>query len=291
MFVRRLRAGWPAGAVIAGLLLAACGGTQPAASPPAKPSFSPDSYMAKIQARGKLVAGVRQDVRSFGYLNPTTNQYEGFDIDVVRQVTKGIFGSQDAIEFRPVTSANRIPLLKEGAVDIVAATMTITDARKLEIDFSDVYYLAGQKVLVKKDSSIRSIKDTGGKKVCAAKGSTSERNIAKESPTAQLVLLDSYQDCLAAIQSGRTDAISTDDAILASLATQDNTLKVVGDAFSSEPYGLGIARGHPEFVDFVNKVIADMKKDGRWKQLAGKWLGDYGKTLEPPGPTPPPAKS
>jgi ABC-type amino acid transport substrate-binding protein len=274
---------WPGLAAIVAVLLAACGGNQPATnSPAAKPSFAAGSYMATIQARGKLIAGVRQDVKSFGYLNPTNNKYEGFDVDMVRQVAKAIFGNADAIEFRQVTSQSRIPLLQEGAVDIVAATMTITTARKQQIDFSDVYYLAGQKILVKKDSNIKSIKDTGGKRVCATKGSTSEKNIATQSPTAILVQLDSYQDCLAAIQSGRTDVISTDDAILASLATQDSSLKVVGDAFSSEPYGLGITKGHAEYVTFVNKTIADIKKDGRWKQFVSKWLGDYGKTLEPP---------
>ncbi len=274
---------WPI-AILAALVLAACGSSQPASSPSAKPSFAADSFMAKIQTRGKLIAGARQDVRSFGFLNPTTNQYEGFDVEMLREVAKGIFGTPDSIEFRQVTSATRIPLVQEGAVDIVASTMTITDGRKQQIDFSDVYYQAAQKVLVKKGSPIRSIKDTGGKKVCAAKGSTSEKNIRAQSPTAEPVLLDSYQDCLAAIQSGRTDAISTDDAILGSLVKQDATLQVVGPPFSSEPYGLGIQRGHPEFVRFVNQVIADVKRSGRWKQLASKWLGDYGKSLEPPGP-------
>ncbi len=277
---------WPGLAVMAAVVLAACGGNQPAtSSPSAKASFAAGSYMATIQARGKLIAGVRQDVKSFGYLNPTNNKYEGFDVDLVRQVAQAIFGSPDAIEYRQVTSSSRIPLLKDGAVDLVAATMTITAARKQEIDFSDVYYLAGQKVLVKKGSPIQSIKDTGGKKVCASKGTTSERNITKESPTATVVQVDSWQDCLLAIQTGRADAVSTDDAILASLATQDPSLTVVGPAFSSEPYGLGIAKGHPEFVEFVNKVIADVKKDGRWKQFANRWLGEYGKTVEPPGPT------
>ncbi len=183
-----------------------------------------------------------------------------------------------------MTSASRIPLLKEGAIDIVAATMTITEARRQEIDFSDVYYLAGQKVLVKKDSPVASIKDTGGKNVCAAKGSTSEKNVTKANPQAKVLQLDSYQDCLQALQSGRADAVSTDDAILASLATQDPNTKVVGEAFSSEPYGLGIQKGHPEFVAFVNTVIAGIKKSGRWKQMAAKWLGDYGATLQPPAP-------
>ncbi len=276
-----------AAALAAALLLAACGETKPASTATTKPSFAAGSTMAKIQERGKLIAGAREDVRSFGFLNPTTNRMEGFDVDMLRELAKAIFGDPEKIDFKKVTSATRIPLVKEGAVDIVASTMTITDARKQEIDFSDVYYLAAQKVLVKKGSPITSIRDTGGKRVCAAKGSTSAVNIKAKSPTAEAVLLDNYQECLAAIQSGRVDAISTDDAILGSLVKQDATLQVVGPPFSSEPYGLGMQKGHPEFVTFVNKVIADVKRSGRWKQLAQQWLGDYGKTLEPPGPETP----
>jgi ABC-type amino acid transport substrate-binding protein len=285
----------PAAALAAALLALACGGTSgtPAGSPAAstpKPSFAADSYMAKIVTKGKLTAGVRQDVKSFGYLNPVTNTYEGFDVDMVRFVAKALFGDDSKVEFKPVTSATRIPLVKEGAVDIVASTMTITDARKQEIDFSDVYFLAGQKVLVKKGSPIKTIQDTAGKNVCAAKGSTSEVNITKAQPAAKVVALDSYQDCLTALQSGRVDAISTDDAILGSLVNQDPSTQVVGPAFSSEPYGLGIQKGHAEYVSFVNQVIADAKKDGRWKASAKKWLGDYGASLEPPPPGTPAPK-
>jgi ABC-type amino acid transport substrate-binding protein len=274
-------------ALVAALLLAACGETKPASTATTKPSFAADSYMAKIQDRGKLIAGAREDVRSFGFVNPTNGRYEGFDVDMLREVAKAIFGDAEKIEFKKVTSATRIPQVQAGAVDIVASTMTITDGRKKEIDFSDVYYLAQQKVLVKSGSPITSIRDTGGKRVCAAKGSTSAVNIKAKSPTAEAVLLDNYQECLAAIQSNRVDAISTDDAILGSLVKQDPTLKVVGPAFSDEPYGLGIQKGHPEFVTFVNSVIAKVKSNGRWKELATLWLGDYGKSLQPPGPATP----
>ena len=285
-----LTARWPAAALAAAFIAIACGGTSPASpasTPTPRPSFAADTFMAKIQAKGKLTAGVRQDVKSFGYLNPVTNQYEGFDVDMVKSVAKGLFADDSKIEFKPVTSATRIPLVKEGSVDIVASTMTITDARKQEIDFSDVYFLAGQKVLVKKGSPIKAIQDTAGKNVCAAKGSTSEVNITKAQPQARVVALDNYQECLTALQSGRVDAISTDDAILGSLSSQDPNTQVVGPAFTSEPYGLGIQKGHTEYVQFVNKVIADIKKDGRWKASAKKWLGDYGASLDPPAPTTP----
>ncbi len=266
---------------------AAPSGLASATARPAGTSFPATSYMAKIVQRGKLIAGVKQDVLLFGYLNPRTNQIEGFDIDVVKEIAKALFNgdaSASRVEFKPVTSAQRIPALQEGSVDIVAATMTITDERKQQIDFSDVYYSAGQRLLVKKDSTATKIQDLdkADKTICAAKGSTSEQNITKFAPTAQKLLFDGYAECLTALQQGRTDAISTDDVILAGLAEQDPNTKLVGDKFTDEPYGLGIAKTSTGFTEFVNGVVRQMKTNGRWKAIYQQWLGKFGPVPEPP---------
>jgi polar amino acid transport system substrate-binding protein len=243
------------------------------------------TFMKEIQDRGRLLAGVRTDAPLFGYLNPRSNMIEGFDVDVVREIARAIFGSTDNVELKEVTSAARIPSLKEGIVDVVAATMTINKARLDEIDFSDVYYEAGQQVMVPKNSPIKSIQDTAGKRVCAAKGSTSEQNITKYQPQAIVVQADKYTDCLLAVQQGRADAESTDDTILAGLVEQDPNMQIVGDKFTQEPYGLGIAKGKPEFVQFVNGVMTQLKQRGRWKEIHQQWLGKYIPTPEPPSRT------
>jgi len=241
------------------------------------------SYMRTIQERGKLVAGVRQDVPLIGFLNPRTNQIEGFDVDFVKAIARAIFGDETKIELRPVTAAARIPSLQDGSVDLVAAAMTITAERKTQIDFSAVYYVAGQRVLVRADSPYMSIQDLGGKRICAAKGSTAEANIPRVQPTAEVVQADAYNECMLSLQQGRIDAISTDDVVLAGLASADPTTKLVGPKFSTEPYGLGITRGHPEFVGFVNGVIDQMKSDGRWKAAYDNWFGRFaGPAPEPP---------
>jgi ABC-type amino acid transport substrate-binding protein len=268
-------------------LLAACGRAGgPATSVPQYPA---NTYMYKIVQRGKLVAGVKQDQPLFGYLNPRTNQIEGFDVDVVKEIAKALFNLKTdplpgRLELQPVTSAQRIPLLNEGRVDIVAATMTITEERKQQIDFSDVYYLAGQKVLVKKDSPVTGIKDLDkpDKTICSAQGSTSERNLDRFAPNAQKVLFAGYAECVTALKQGRADAVSTDDIILMGFADQDPDLKVVGDRFTDEPYGLGIAKTSTGFLEFVNAELRKMKQDGRWKQIYQKWLGKFGPVPEPP---------
>jgi ABC-type amino acid transport substrate-binding protein len=269
--------------------LAACGQSGDATTPaaiPAIPAYAAGSYLAKIVQRGKLVAGVKQDQPLFGYLNPGTNKLEGFDVDIVKEIAKAIFNdpSESRLELKPVTSASRIPSLQEGGIDIIAATMTITEQRREQIDFSAVYYLAGQSLLVKKDSPVLKIQDLdkSDKTVCSATGSTSEQNITRFAPNAQKVLFAGYADCVTALQQGRADATSTDDIILAGFAAQDPSLKLVGGRFTDEPYGLGINKSSTGFLDFVNEVLRTIKSNGRWRAIYTQWLGAVGPAPDPP---------
>lgn len=272
---------------------AACGQSGGSAAPVGLPTgtasvaFAPGSYMARIVQRGKLVAGVKQDQPLFGYLSPRSNQLEGFDVDMVKELAKALFNgdaSPARLELKPVTSAQRIPLLQEGGVDIIAATMTITDARKEQIDFSDVYYMAGQTLLVKRESTATSIQDLdrAERTICSAAGSTSEQNITKFAPTVQKVLFPGYAECVTALQQGRVDAVSTDDVILAGFADQDPGLKLVGGKFTDEPYGLGIAKTSTGLTEFTNGVLRTMKTNGRWKAIYQQWLGKFGPVPDPP---------
>jgi polar amino acid transport system substrate-binding protein len=239
--------------------------------------------MAKIRARGFLIAGVDQSTYHFGYLNPLSGKIEGFDIDMVRAVAKAIFGSPDKIEFRAISDAQRIPDIQSGAVDIVAHTMTINCELLAQVDFSTVYYAAGQRVLVQSGSAARSIADLGRKKVCATTGSTSLANIAAAPSHPVPVAVPYWTDCLVLLQQGDVAAISTDDSILAGLAAQDPWTRIVGPRFSSEPYGLGMSRQQPGFVRFVNAVLQRMRTDGQWAASYARWVGT-------PVPAPPPAR-
>jgi len=275
--------------VIAAVLVAACGGgggsttaspsAAASATAAAKPKFELASYQYSIQTKGKLKVGTREDNIPFGLKNPATGKFEGFDVDVVREFAIAIFGAEAKadpdkfIEFVPVVSATRIPTLKDNKADMVAATFTVNDERLKEIDFSTVYFRTGQKILVKKDNTtIKSVADLKDKTVCTAKGSTSEKNVAAKNKDAKLLLLDSYPPCLIALQQGQADAVSTDETILFGLVKQDPNTKIVGDYFSDEPYGIGVAKGRVQFVPFLNKVIADMIADGRWTALYKKHI-------------------
>ena len=150
------------------------------------------------------------------------------------------------------------------------------------MDFSTIYYDAGQRVLVSKDSPAKSIDDLGGKRVCAAKGSTSYDNIVKVAAKPIAVDRPAFGDCLVAFQQNEVDAISTDDTILAGMAAQDPYAKVIGRPFTKEPYGMAMSKDHPEFTRFVNGVLAKNRANGTWKATYERWLGNFGAAPAPP---------
>ena len=137
--------------------------------------------------------------------------------------------------------------------------MTITCARRQQVDFSTVYYDAQQRLLVPINSPIHSIADLAGKRVCATKGSTSLENIEKLAPKAIPVPVAQRTDCLVALQQGTVDAVTSDDTILLGFQAQDPFTKIVGPDISPQPYGMAINKSHPEFVRFVNGVLERMR--------------------------------
>jgi aspartate/glutamate/glutamine transport system substrate-binding protein len=268
--------------VVFSILVSACGSAAtPAPVQKGLPLAADGTLLRKIQDRGKIIVGVKYDVPMFGLLNPSTNKLEGFDVDVAHEIANYIFGNPDAIEFKEAVSKNRIPFLQDGTVDIIISTMTINADREQQIDFSVVYYLAGQSLLVPKNSTITGIQDLAGKKVGTAKGSTSENNIRAKAPQADVQLFDGYAEAVAAMDAGRLDAVTTDDNILIGFqAKEPDKWKLVGGQFTKEPYGIGIAKGHQELVDVVNKVVKDLKASGKWAEL-------YKKNIPTEAPAPP----
>jgi ABC-type amino acid transport substrate-binding protein len=245
--------------------------------------FDPSTTLGKIQEKGEITIGVKYDVPPFGFENPQTNEVEGFDVDLGRAVAEKLGVEPKFIE---AISDNRIPFLQDGTADLILSTMTINAERVMEIDFSDPYYVANGRILTKTDSPIKGLEDLAGKKVCTALGSTYEETIREQAPKADLKLVDSYSECLELIQNGAVDAVSTDDVILTGMIIQDDTLHLVGDELTVEPYGAGIKKGEKQMVDFVNQVFDEYKQDGRWQKTYDKWVGQYvDQQQEPPTQT------
>lgn len=252
---------------------------------PAPLQMATGTFMRRIQDRGRLVVGVDQATLLLGSRDPSSGEIEGFEIDMLRHVAKAIFGRPNRIRFKAITSAQREEVIRNGSVDIVANLMTITCKRRKQVAFTTVYYVAAQRVLVPETSAVRSIGDLARKKVCAADGTTSIDYLKEES----LVVphpVPLRTDCLVALQQGMVAAISTDDAILYGFRKQDPTTKIVGRPLSVERWGMAINKAHPEFVRFVNAVLARMRSNGTWTSIYKRWLGRVtrGRTPAPPQP-------
>jgi glutamate transport system substrate-binding protein len=266
-------------------------GGQSTATTTGRPSFAAGSTMANLQAKGKLTVGVKFDQPGFGQRNPTTNEIEGFDVEVAKLIGVGIFGGTVAdlgnkVSFTEAQSANREPFIQNGTVDLVIATYTINDARKQVVDFAGPYFIAHQDIMVKaNDTSIKSVTDLNGKKACSVTGSTSATNVKAKAPQVDLTLFGTYSDCAAALGDGRVVAVTTDAPILGGLvSTSNGAYKLVKAPFTDEPYGIGLKKGDQAFRDFVNDRLEAIYKSGEWASAFSKTLGKIGLDT----PTPPP---
>jgi aspartate/glutamate/glutamine transport system substrate-binding protein len=260
--------------MLAVMILAACGGKdeKTSAGNGAKKEEE-KGVMAEIKKRDKIIVGVKHDTRLFGLKNPSTGKVEGFDIDLAGQLAKEILGDEKKVEFKEVTSKTRIPLLNNGDIDAVVATMTISEERKKEVDFTDVYFEAGQSLLVKKGSKIKGIEDLKkGTKVLATKGSTSAINIRQKAPETEVLEFENYAEAFSALKAGKGDALTTDDAILYGMAEEDPSYTLVGGTFTEEPYGIAVKKGNTELVDELNKALKAVKDSGKYDEIKDKWI-------------------
>ncbi|SMY03387.1 amino acid ABC transporter substrate-binding protein, PAAT family [Brevibacterium sp. 239c] len=223
---------------------------------------------------GKLKIGVKYDQPGLGNVKAGTKEPAGFDIEIAKMVAAQLGFSPDQIKYTETVSANREPFLQQGNVDMIVATYTINDERKKVVDFAGPYYIAGQDLLVAKDSDIAGPDDLDGKKVCSVDGSTPAQNIEEKYTKAELVAYDTYSKCVTDLQSGSVDAVTTDDAILRGYAKQyEGEFKVVGKPFTEEPYGVGLPKGDDAMRDAVNDALQKGMDDGDWKKAFEYTLG------------------
>jgi polar amino acid transport system substrate-binding protein len=237
--------------------------------------------LEEVKKKGVLVAGVKDSTLPFGFADQKTGEIIGYDVDFVHAIAKRL-GVK--LELRPVTSANRIPELIEGNIDIIAATMSKNLNREKLIDFSDTYFKTGQKFLVKAGTA-KTLKDLEGKTIATAKGSTSELTVRKALPKAKIELFDDYIWAAQALRKGAVDAVTTDGAILygiLALAEKKGEYEISDYQISEEEYGLGVRQGDKKFLGFVNATLREMKKSGEAQKIFDKWYAFVKSGIEPP---------
>lgn len=232
-----------------------------------------------------IVIGTKFDQPGLGLKNPDGTM-SGFDVDVATYVAKELGYAPDKIEWKESPSAQRETLIGNDQVKLIAATYSITDARKEKISFAGPYLVTGQSLLVKADNTDITGKDSlaNNKKLCSVSGSTPAQKIKDEFPTVQLQQYDTYSACIEALKNGAIDAVTTDETILAGYAAQSpGAFKIVGKPFSTENYGIGLKKDDKELCTKVTDALKKMESDGAWKAAWDKNLGPAGL----PAPTPP----
>ncbi len=272
-------------AVVTGLALslAACGdagsddseGVDVDVADNAADEFDDGTRMKELADDGKIIIGVKYDQPGIGFKGATDDAPVGFDPEMGK-ILAGTLGIDAAdITWKETISDNREPFLQAGEVDLVIASYSITDERRQVVGQAGPYYVTGQQLLVGSDSDIESVADIKGQEVCSVTGSTSLDNVKAEG--AKPRGFDTYSECVDQVLDGTVDAMTTDGAILLGYAAEHpDDLKVVGEPFSEERYGIGYSKDHPEMCQWINDSLTEAFDNGDWADAFDLTLGQSG---------------
>jgi ABC-type amino acid transport substrate-binding protein len=248
------------------------------------------STLEKIERTGTLTIGTRTGSPPFGYIDKN-NEWVGFSIDLVEKaimpaLSKKI-GKPIKVEKKESTPQTRIPLLTSNAVDLIAETMTDTQARRESVDFSITYFVTGAQFLVKKGNVIKGLKDAAGKRIAAQQGSTNARIIRERVPTARLVEFPDQPAAFQALAQGQVHAYTNDGIQLAGLkakAPKPDEWLIVGEFYSYEPYGMAMRKNESDFRHLVNIGLMQAIESGQYFEIYDKWFGSKGEVPYPMSP-------
>ena len=239
------------------------------------------STLEAVKKRGKLIAGVKTDFPPFGTVDAAGTNV-GFDVDVAHRFAKALFNDDNQVELVAVTSGNRIPFLQSSKIDIIIATVTITDERRQVVEFSEPYFMSGSLILVPKASAVKSLDELGGKTVAVIQGAIQDKDVEQLQPKASRVKFGKVSEAVLALKGGRADAYVHDDVLLLSLIKENPDLKVVGKPFIPRPYGIAVRKGDTEFIGWVNGQLQKTRADGTYDRLWKKHFGEVESNLVKP---------
>jgi len=157
--------------------------------------------------------------------------------------------------------------LEQGEVDVVLATLTVSRERAEQVAFSEVYFVAGQTLMVKADSALNILGDLAGQGVAVVKSSTAERALTALIPAARAVIVADHAAALKALEGGSAAAVMSDDTILLGLmARSSNRYRLMGGRLTEEPYAAAVAKGDPGWLELVNAAVRDFMESGAFAE-------------------------
>jgi polar amino acid transport system substrate-binding protein len=230
--------------------------------------------LADIKHKGTLVCGTLGTAEPFSFPNPQTRETQGYDVDFCAAVAKAL-GVK--LELKLISVPARIPELMQGRVDVLAANLGWTPERAQQIAFSDSYFVSNQMAAARRADHLKSPADLAGKRVAAAKGSTSEAGARKYIPNVHTVTFEDTPSILLALQQGKVDGVVISELTL--VAWQKDAEKspvpidVLHPALFSEPWGIGMRKDETALIAKVNETLAGMEKSGEAAKIFDKWFG------------------
>lgn len=240
----------------------------------------------RIQERGQINIGHRDSSVPFAYLDDN-KQVVGYSIDLCMKVVDEVkkkLGKEVKVNFVPTTTANRIPQIASGAIDMECGTTTVTLGRMEQVDFSMPFWVTGTRLVVHKKSTIKEAEDLRGKTVGVLQGSSNEKALQQLSQAKNLNIkfnyVKDYAEGFLSLETNRIDALAGDgtpiEVFAASKARRAGDLVVVGRLLTTDPYGIMIQRGDPDFRLLVNRALARSFASGEAEKLVIKHFASTG---------------
>ena len=231
--------------------------------------------------RGSLQVGVKTDFPPFGYLD-RAGTIQGFDVEIARVLAHALFNEEGRLEPVAVTSGSRIPFLYSEWIDMIIATMTVSEERRQVLEFSEPYFLSGSLLLVPRESPIQGLEDLAGKSVGIVEGAIQEKDLAVVAPAARRVLFRHVPEAVQALKQKRLDALCQDDVLVLTLARENADLRAAGKPFLPRPYAIAARKGELGLVRWVNQQLTRLKSDGTYDRLWQKHFAELGGLLVKP---------
>lgn len=236
---------------------------------PCSPAWS--APLAVIQARGKLIVAVKNNLRPLGFLDEQ-GDLQGLEIDLARSLAEELLGDPEALILIPVTNQERLNLLLDGKVDVVIASMSVNDSRRRLVDFSPHYYLNGTGIITN-NPAITDLNALRGAKIALLQQSSTIGVIRSALPEAQLVPVTSYQEAFAALEAGEVTAFAADQTVLTGWIQVYPQYHLVSTRLSGEPLAIVMPKGlqYLELRERVNEAIASWQASGWLQQRVTYW--------------------
>jgi polar amino acid transport system substrate-binding protein len=238
---------------------------------------SSDDSLVRIKQKGSLVVGTNAEYEPTEFYD-TSHQIVGFDIDIAKEIAKSL-GVTLTVKDYPWNDL--FAAVKNHQVDMAICSITITPERSKIMLFSHPYFDNGQAILTKKSTgNILTPKDLTGKKVGVQRETTGKEAASKYVDPSLLIEYGTTNssdtrkttDVADDLISGKLDAFVQDYIVLANMVKKNPQLKIAGEPFTQEYYGIATAIGNTAFIDEVNKILNSLKRNGHYEQIQNRWI-------------------